>query len=386
MTGLTKDIQLIHYNGETQVGAELDETDKVKSADIFRFDPSQVKIVYAGVNFLNSSPKDYLASDSPYKELEEMADIAILEFDFSNSTNKYVYERPNTTTNGVIRETIDNVYDYARYATADFANPESGLTSKPAPYDLYSKFDELNSQTLLADGKKVPLMRYNFVAVGFPVAYTDNFLRESKYQYDEGKKEALKITSSLWVNKPSKLRKDKTNSSWLGGGLSPNVAVRTFTDKPGLTDLLISNPIINDELKQGFEVRYLKEKESTYENNRYITYGLGYVTQAYQPGRGASGTALRDVNGNIFGAMFLSGDAKNVSLISIVQGLRSPGVDYQGLYGNYNLEQYDLIYGGGKNQRTSYREAMIKLYGNEYKTKLFPNGLATVPDEYKFKS
>ncbi|QCZ36738.1 MIP family Ig-specific serine endopeptidase [Mycoplasma nasistruthionis] len=188
ITGLTKDIQLIHYNGETQVGAELDETDKVKSADIFRFDPSQVKIVYAGVNFLNSSPKDYLASDSPYKELEEMADIAILEFDFSNSTNKYVYERPNTTTNGVIRETIDNVYDYARYATADFANPESGLTSKPAPYDLYSKFDELNSQTLLADGKKVPLMRYNFIAVGFPVAYTDNFLRESKYQYDEGKK------------------------------------------------------------------------------------------------------------------------------------------------------------------------------------------------------
>nr|WP_307926785.1 hypothetical protein [Mycoplasmopsis bovis] len=54
---------------------------------------------------------------------------------------------------------------------------------------------------------------------------------------------------------------------------------------------------------------------------------------------------------------------------------RSPGKDYNKLFGNYNLPQYDLIYGGGKDQKNSYRQALEAKYkSNEwknFKTKLF---------------
>nr|WP_307908446.1 hypothetical protein [Mycoplasmopsis bovis] len=54
---------------------------------------------------------------------------------------------------------------------------------------------------------------------------------------------------------------------------------------------------------------------------------------------------------------------------------RSPGKDYNKLFGNYNLPQYDLIYGGGKDQKNSYRQALEAKYKfNEwknFKTKLF---------------
>ncbi|WAM06368.1 hypothetical protein ONA23_05250 [Mycoplasmopsis cynos] len=56
---------------------------------------------------------------------------------------------------------------------------------------------------------------------------------------------------------------------------------------------------------------------------------------------------------------------------------------------NYELPQYDLIYGGGKDQKegASYREAMKKLYESQnIKTYLFPNGFADekVPEKFKF--
>ncbi|WAM06381.1 hypothetical protein ONA23_05320 [Mycoplasmopsis cynos] len=68
---------------------------------------------------------------------------------------------------------------------------------------------------------------------------------------------------------------------------------------------------------------------------------------------------------------------------------RSEGYDYKGLYGSYNLPQYDLIYGGGKDQSKSYREEMKKLYESKnVKTELFPDGFADdkVPEKFKFNS
>ncbi|WP_120160771.1 hypothetical protein [Mycoplasmopsis bovirhinis] len=39
---------------------------------------------------------------------------------------------------------------------------------------------------------------------------------------------------------------------------------------------------------------------------------------------------------------------------------KSEGFGYQGLYGQYNLPQYDLVHGGGKDQNNSCRETMFK--------------------------
>ncbi|MFL0973860.1 hypothetical protein, partial [Mycoplasmopsis synoviae] len=64
---------------------------------------------------------------------------------------------------------------------------------------------------------------------------------------------------------------------------------------------------------------------------------------------------------------------------------RSEGESYNGFYGKYQLEEYDLIYGGGKNQRTSYRQALESLDAN-IKTALFPNGINKIPEEFKFKN
>lgn len=70
---------------------------------------------------------------------------------------------------------------------------------------------------------------------------------------------------------------------------------------------------------------------------------------------------------------------------------RSQGYDYKGVFkgaNTYELPQYDLIYGGGKDQKqgASYREALKEIYKNDsnFKTWLFQKGLDEIPQEYKF--
>ena len=52
------------------------------------------------------------------------------------------------------------------------------------------------------------------------------------------------------------------------------------------------------------------------------------------------------------------------------------------------MPQYDLIYGGGKDQKNSFRQTLKELYKNnsDFKTALFPDGLGDdkVPNEFKF--
>ncbi|QCZ36727.1 Ig-specific serine endopeptidase MIP [Mycoplasma nasistruthionis] len=387
ITGVTKRIDLIHYNPDTPIANQFnDATDRLPFADVFRFAPKQVKLVYAGSNFLNSSPRDYLDSDSPYFTWEEMADFAVLEFDFaSESTNPdYSYNYYDTSTGSLMKATLPNVSTFASYITSGFADPTVGLNSKPANFDLLEKYDEFQNQKLTANGIEVPKLKYNFIALGFPNAKDDIDLIK-QIPYDEGRKISLGYTSTLWVNKPFKPRKDVIDASFLGYGLSPNVALRTFPDKPGLTDILLASPLIDENNTKGFSVSHLLETGSPYQGKHFINYGLGYVLQSWEPGKGASGSSVRDVDNNIIGINYAAADGSLLSNISITQALRSVGYNYNGLYGDYNLEQYDLIYGGGKNQRTSYRQALQKIYGDNYKTKLFPQGTATIPEEYRFK-
>ncbi|WP_416738562.1 Ig-specific serine endopeptidase MIP [Mycoplasma sp. 005V] len=375
IVGVTRNITLAHFSPDTPTEVELKRTNQDTRVDFFNIDPKNVKIVYAGANFLSTSPSEYLEPDSPYSKLEEMADFAVLEVTLDQGKGKYTYSTP-TEDSGSKESTIDDYKDYVLYLTSAYQSKDN--QSKPANFDLLSNYDKLVSEKLTVNSKDVSKMDYDLLALGFPNAGSDDNLIVSLSNKDEIP--SLSSTSSVWVNK-SKINKDNA----YGGGLSQNLALRTFIDKPGLTDIFLSNPIINAMDKKGFEVKYLKEKDSNYAGNSYINYGLGYILHNWQPGEGGSGSSVRDIDGNILGITFAAADGGFTTLVSLTQALRSPGYDYKGQYGKYNLEQYDLIYGGGEHQRTSYRQALQKMYGNDYKTKLFPQGVSQIPEDYKFK-
>ncbi|ATO31141.1 hypothetical protein CO229_00455 [Mycoplasmopsis bovirhinis] len=109
--------------------------------------------------------------------------------------------------------------------------------------------------------------------------------------------------------------------------------------------------------------------------------GLLYGLANYEAPGGASGSSVRNQKNELVG-IFHSIASQN--LFGMAAAFRSEGFNYQGLYGSYNLPQYDLIYGGGKDQNTSYRETMLKERSN-LKTMLFPQGFKNIPEEFKFK-
>jgi len=114
--------------------------------------------------------------------------------------------------------------------------------------------------------------------------------------------------------------------------------------------------------------------------------GLEYLPKHFAPAGGASGTSVRNQKNELVAIYHAKYDSSKTGLAA---AFRSEGYDYQGLYGNYNLPQYDLIYGGGKDQteKKSYREAMKDIYqNNNIKTALFPDGFDKIPDEFKFNN
>lgn len=393
--GNTKHISLVHLNDRAKLNTELGINAQNDYFDSFTFTPDQVKIVYAATDFLKTSPKEYLDPSSPYKDFEEMADFAVIEIDFSQ-LNEYT----NYTNNGLPRvikevEQRDGTKkpltpeEIAKIATSDYAiNKDKQI--KFAKNSLYKDYKNLentilskdkftqDSREMLGDNEKIrSKLNWDFIAVGYPLATSDNQLsREDSYKY----KDYLGFNATLWTNKP-------TNPNFpgeLGNGLTQAVAFRSFADKKGISDILIVNPMVNPEKKQGFVVNGIKEKDASYKGKNYLFYGLGYSLSSWEPLGGASGSSIRDIDNNIYGINFFAGTANGVSNVSLIAAFRSEGIDYNGFYGKYNMEQYDLIYGGGKNQRTSYRQALQKLYGNNYKTNLFQNGTNSIPEEYKF--
>jgi hypothetical protein len=104
----------------------------------------------------------------------------------------------------------------------------------------------------------------------------------------------------------------------------------------------------------------------------------------YAPGGGASGSSVRNQNNELVGVYHVS---NNIAKTGLAAAFRSEGYDYGTLFDNqYKLPQYDLIYGGGADQRNSYRQALKQLYGENYQTALFNNGVGDnqIPEEFKF--
>ncbi|MCU9932968.1 DUF31 family protein [Mycoplasmopsis cynos] len=183
-----------------------------------------------------------------------------------------------------------------------------------------------------------------------------------------------KLNYELWINKDGQVSiKNNKDGNWL----SYVLGYRTINDKPGIVDAFISAP------KNGAKFR-------EYDGKQWVSVGLNYSPKHYAPFGGSSGTSIRNQNNQLV-AVFHSANQNAGAGLAVA--FRSQGYDYKGIFKgdskNYELPQYDLIYGGGKDQKegASYREAMKKLYESQnIKTYLFPNGFADdkVPEKFKF--
>ena len=107
-------------------------------------------------------------------------------------------------------------------------------------------------------------------------------------------------------------------------------------------------------------------------NRWYNSWGLTYPIDYSNLEAGSSGSMLRDKEGYTVGIYFASDGRASIGL---AQALYCEGFNYQGKYGKLNLEGYDLIEGGFPNQKISYKDNLKLIYGDNYKTHLFPNGL-----------
>ncbi|WP_029905595.1 Ig-specific serine endopeptidase MIP [Mycoplasmopsis opalescens] len=390
-TKVAEDGQLAHlastgYDIRTNRFSFQLDTDKEKAKN------NPIKIVYKATDYLNKDPKDY-AADSHKKFLEnkqEFADFAILELDLSKLNGKenangfkyfstfWVQNTPEITADklqlaqvnlekAVTEEDKNKARsEIAKLITNDYANLNEKDKAK------FIKRDYLNNYTQI-DRPLNPKQEFNgdsLYAVGWPRADYDYVW--DKYA-DEEERKNQKWNYELWINKDSVVSiQNKKDGNWLSYG----IGYRTINDKPGIVDAFISAPKNAD-------------KFFSYEGKEYVSVGLNYSPKHYAPFGGSSGTSIRNQNNELV-AIFHT--ANNQAGAGLAVAFRSEGYDYNKIFKfkeneYYELPQYDLIYGGGKDQKTgaSYREALKTLYnGKNMKTWLFQNGLSQIPEEYKF--
>ncbi|MFA7704077.1 Ig-specific serine endopeptidase MIP [Mycoplasmopsis synoviae] len=394
--GETTSIVISHFNQNTPLNQWLRTNAVAPTVEKFTFKPEQVKLVYAGVDFLKSSPKDYIDPSSPISQIEESADFAVLEIDFNHPSgvnDTYKYTTRNTLQPTSDQENVvENARELAKVATSNYANWKKKDQISFISKSLKATYEEdqkaIINDVTLTNGQKTNAKKasLNFISVGFPISSTDNHLEKT---YDTVVDQLEEDSQSLWINKPIYIAEGKENSiigtKEYGGSLNPTLSIRNFLNMPGITDFTISNPLIQAEKNVGYVYNFIKDTESKYQGNQYTNYGLGYSLNSWQPLGGASGSSVRTIDNKLIGINFATADGAGVSLTAFTQAFRSEGESYNGFYGKYQLEEYDLIYGGGKNQRTSYRQALESLNAN-IKTALFPNGINKIPEEFKFKN
>ncbi|QJR44179.1 Ig-specific serine endopeptidase MIP [Mycoplasma miroungirhinis] len=356
--------------------------------------------VYDALDYLNTSPSDFLANNlkEKYKDVEEMADFAVIEVDFEG-----LLKQGNGINNSAYRlSQFGEDVQTDKYTKEDKNKfNDAQKLAKEITNDYYSlpenKKSSFLSTSYLKDYDKIdyPIITFNdkpnkktdeLFALGYPVSTNDFFLRRYEDYQEYNKKQSY---HSLWVNSdyrfyyadtqgedgPSNIKQDRLDK---GNYLSYQIGLRTFSNKPGINDAFLVAPIRGNELYETYN-----EKG---EYKQYFNTGLQYMLRHFVPTGGSSGSSVRNQDNKIIGLHSTIIDAAKTDF---VVALRSEGFDYQGAFGKYNLPQYDLIYGGGKTQKTSYREALEKLH-NQQKlghTWLFKTGFSIndIPEEFKFK-
>ncbi|KEZ22529.1 Ig-specific serine endopeptidase MIP [Ureaplasma diversum] len=317
-----------------------------------------INTVYVATDFLNSKPSDFLtpAQADKYKETDEFIDFAVFEVDFKELVkvkNAFIQQGGDPDDK---REQIGSAADLAKQVTNEYAT-KTDKHIKFLKTSYLKDFDKIKGPIL--DNRKWNDYLY---AVGYPVARGQEIDRNQN-----------QVGNALWTNSFYGLLKDEQRNDHqfqeLGNLLSKHLGYRSFIDKAGIVDGFIAIPKVD-----GLPLRY--------GDKHYWNMALEYSLFNFAAGGGSSGSSVRNQKNEIVGIVHLG---NTNALVAVAAALRSEGYNYNGLYGKYNLPQYDLIFGGGKDQKSSYRQALAAKYGDTFKTNIFSNGANSVPEDFKFK-
>ncbi|QKT05371.1 Ig-specific serine endopeptidase MIP [Mycoplasma sp. OR1901] len=353
----------------------------------FMLNPEVINVVFDGRDYLNTSPKDFITESqkSAFNDAEEFLDFAVIEIDFSKVDFNKMFAQGSKSLEFEKEKSKEN---FAAWVTNNYAKWEDKDKAK------------FKSESYLKNYKKIefPLAtkgQYDWskldqiFALGFPKSISKGFYDYFFKPYiDDDQKERGEWSHSLWTNADHKFYDIQVTEDGpqgdidlinRGNFLSYNIGFRSFAYKPGLTDAFLAAPLVGEN-PDPIKNMYV----STQDDKKYINYGLEYLPRWFTPGFGASGSSLRTQNNEIVAIYHATNPGSNTGLAA---AFRSEGFDYNGMFGNYKLPQYDLIYGGGKEQKNSYRQAMLKLNENNpnAKTYLFPEGFNKIPKEFEFK-
>ncbi|MDD1374028.1 DUF31 family protein [Metamycoplasma hyosynoviae] len=368
------------------------------------------KTFYTATDYMKDNPADYMnsAQKVKFKDVQDFQDFAVIEVDFEkaanlkvgvNSNNLDVTKKYSSALNenwtlknaGELAKAVTNDYesdtakhvkimkdsflkDYSRvnFPLVKLEKKLNSLKEKlTKPYDDATKKEIEEQIKKIEEQIKNSANLDSIYIVGWPLSIYDWVLYDDLYKYDyEKEAQQMRWSYSLWTNSDYRFfnRLDLTEEDTkYGNWLSYSLGYRTFVDKPGVIDAFLG-------------AHKLASKLFEYQGKQYFAYGLQYAPRHYAPAGGASGSSLRTGKNELIGTYFASNEGAKTGL---AVAFRSEGFDYKGMFGKYNLPQYDLINGGGKDQQSSFREELQKRYPN-IKTALFANGVDKIPDEFKF--
>lgn len=321
-------------------------------------DHNFINTIYTATDFLTTKPSDFLTPQQAekYKNTDEFIDFAVFEVDFeklAKVNGAFIQQGGQPEEN---KETIKTAPELAKLVTNEYA-------TKTDKHIKFLKTSYLKDYQKI-DGPILDNTKWKdyLYAVGYPVVGAE--------QIDNTTDRA---GNALWTNSFYKLLNDEQRNDQkyqnLGNLLSKQLGYRSFINKAGIVDGFIAIPKTDAQPLR-------------YGDKHYWNMALEYSLFNFAAGGGSSGSSVRNQNNEIVGIIHLGNQG---SLLSVAAALRSEGYNYNGLYGKYNLAQYDLIYGGAEKQKTSYRQALADKYGNDFKTNIFKNTVKTIPTDFIFK-
>ena len=257
--------------------------------------------------------------------------------------NDFLTTSPKNFTNNSKWQDMEEYIDFA-VMEVTFSSPEEAKEITQDYVSDTSRHFKYKKESLLKNQSNIK--ENNFSILGFPTLDNNSYWRETQ------------LMSSRPADKDNKplVEKDKLTS------LSKSNYYKNFEGiNHGIIDAAIGLSYLTYIYRQNYSL-----------STTYTQWGLMYASNYANLGAGSSGSMLMDKDGYTWGIHF-GGD--NNAQVGISVALYCEGFNYGGRFGKYNLEGYDLIEGGFPNQKTSYKQNLKKLYGQNIKTKLFPNGL-----------
>ncbi|AEM68711.1 Ig-specific serine endopeptidase MIP [Mycoplasma putrefaciens] len=383
-------VSITRIKESVKVGQKLMLNSFDKNFETFTFNiddknRGSVSAIFHATDFISKKPSDYLVKEQAkkYKDAGFFADFAVIEFDF-----KKLLSNDNLSVMSG-REPLNNyknqsVQELAKIITNNYANKENKQVKFKSDSYLteYKKID----RPILIENEEEFNKLENLYILGYPTSEGDYYLK--KYE-DDTQIIEKKHDFSLWINADSKYFETVSKQEGFSGNyseselsrgnfLSYQIGYRSFIDKPGLTDAFLAAHRVGSDLYT------LADQDGKLK--QYFNFGLELMPRFYAPAGGASGSSVRNKNNELIAVYHASNNSAKTGLATM---LRSPGYKYNGLFGEYNLPQYDLIYGSGKEQINSYRHALENKYKSSgIKTRLFKDGFdkQNIPENFKFIS